>query len=627
MSFAFVIFWVMVVTSVGLSIASGYETLLGLVLFMPDGFIGLVIGFIFTLSIQALLLAISWRIANHLLDPLPRQIPQWTGWAICAVFSAYFSYFGFFQATGGRDENVRVDKVVAAQSAILQQIRSAIETDMSALSEQYISGDDGNGTDLFNDWSGGLKELIETASVSKADIQRNARAREKDLSDERAELQRTLDVLRDDVAEAIAEVSRAGTRGEDLRAEIETLGSSVDQLTAEEVKQEGVVKGLEEKLEIEGRTGQGRRYRDVEIDLGTARSELQSLNTQLETVSARLEERREAKVAEDIKAEQQVEANRVNEIQAEISSAEARIAAISGEIEEAREASRIDFSHEEREYNSRRDRLNNEDYTAYQELVGSCERIKRQMSEVGLADKVSDTECVSLELGKKVSELAAKQVGLNEFSETCEAGRIVPDRSQEATSIDPLLTQLRGDCIDFAPDPQVRAEIGRGVSDLVTRRGDEAGEFARAGTALLKDWQPNAIIAAVLAVIIDILVLLCALIGRNLGLPESVRAIDAIIANLRSPEPGEGAFERRYELPEDGNARALVQPVITSLLSDELAVRADTAPDEPQVLLLRPGTLLHLKKMRSIEMRGAAAEAAEATIPSRSKPKTGRGRF
>ena len=78
----------------------------------------------------------------------------------------------------------------------------------------------------------------------------------------------------------------------------------------------------------------------------------------------------------------------------------------------------------------------------------------------------------------------------------------------------------------------------------------------------------------------------------------------------------------------DGNARALVQPVITSLLSDELAVRADTAPDEPQVLLLRPGTLAHLKKMRSVEMRGAAAEAAQATVPSRSsKPKTGRGRF
>ena len=64
MSFAFIIFWVMVIASVGLSIASGYETLLGLVLFMPEGIIGLVIGFIFTLSIQALLLAISWRMSE-----------------------------------------------------------------------------------------------------------------------------------------------------------------------------------------------------------------------------------------------------------------------------------------------------------------------------------------------------------------------------------------------------------------------------------------------------------------------------------------------------------------------------------------------------------------------------------
>lgn len=625
MNFGNLLFWVMVATSVGLSIASGYETLLGLQLFMPDGVIGWIMGFVFTLSVQMLLLAISWRIANHLLDPVPSQIPSYLVWVICAIFSGYFSYFGFFQATGGRDDNLRADKVIETQEQILREVRDDMGGNLNALRAEVLTGSDNQGTDAFLDWEDQHRELMRIASNARTEIQANARQREQKLSEERDRLRQSLDGLKADAANAQADVRIAQSRREGLQSEIEDLETRLENLTAQIVIKRTEVDSLIAQRDIERQTGEGPRYRQLVIDIGTAQSELRALEVQQTDFTRRLEARIQVKVEEDIKAEQRIDENRLNDILGDIDAAEARIEAISQEIVEARDTTRIDFSNEEQQFNTLITNLNNGDYTAYGQIVQSCDRIKGQMSDVGLSDSVSDIRCSDPALDTGIIRLLGKVAEVETFEAACNAGRVVLDRSAETISVQPVLTQLRDDCIAFAPNPQVRTDMGQEISRMLTERGDEALDFAKASVALLDDRQPNALISAFFAAIIDFLVLLCALVGRNRGQPESVRAIDTIIANVKVPEPGEEGYERRYVLPDEGNQRTLVQPIITSLLSDELADVAETEPGEPQVLLFRMGALATLKRRRASELKEAVQEVAVQTTRGKS-PRSSQGR-
>jgi predicted nucleic acid-binding Zn-ribbon protein len=615
MTKAYVLFWVMVVASLCLSVVSGYETFLGLRNFMPEGFIGAIFALIFTFAVQALLFVISWRIAEHLLDPWRKQALSFSVWLICAIFSGYFSYFGFYQATGGRDENTRVNAVQVAQADILRRIEADIAGDLA----------DRHQGDLLDNaayagWVNGLEDLIDIAQRSERDIERLARDRETELTAQRTNLQQTLDQLQQDRIAADADLQSAERAREALRDAIAALESRSADLAAQMTEAEAAVDGLRTQLEVEGRTGQGPRFREIEIDLGSAEAELERLRTVRQQTETRLAERREDRIRSDIEAEQNIEESRLNAILGEIDSVEARIAEITAEIEGMRAAANIDFGTERQDLSQRISRLRQQDYAGYEEAIARCEEVTRQITQAGLADRVEAVRCNYADLAPVLADLRQRQSRLEDFRATCTDGRARVVRAADAPpQIDGIIAQLQNTCAAYVVTPALDEEIGRTIADLAKRRGDEALAFDRAGVALMTDRQSNAVISAFFAIIVDLLVLLCALVGRNVGQPEAVRAIDRVMADLSMPDPDEQqqGYVRRYVIPPEGNDRALVQPVLLRLLSAELAMRSDTMPGAPEVMLLRRGSMERLKQWRTEELRGVAEEVRPMTAPSR----------
>lgn len=607
MTYSYLLLVVMVVASLLLSVVSGYETYLGLLNFMPEGFIGAVFGLIFTLAVQAILFAISWRIAQHVLDPWKQQMPSFAVWIVCAFFSGYFSYFGFFQATGGRDENIRVNAVTVEQGDILQSIENDINTDLvTAHTEALLE------TPFYEAWKESLRDLIRTADQVRPEIQRAAGISEAQFLAERSELEQTLDRHQRDRAQAEADVRLAGQRQAELQTEVENLTGQIAGLMSEIDDSKAKIAGLESQLEVEGRTGEGPRYREIVINLGTAEAALAQAETRMQELQVRLEVRAREKAIIDLETEQNIEQNRLNQVLADIDAVNEKISVLGEKIEEARVAANINFGEQGPAFNQRIARLQSRDYAAYSELVDGCETIKRQLTDAGLGNQVSEIQCTVFDISGVIVDLRTKTENLANFDDTCvKAAARVVRAEQSSPQLDGIIAQLQNDCVTFAPSADLQEQLGRTLTALAKGRGDQASAFDRASIALLSDRQSNAVISAVFAIIVDLLVLLCALVGRNVGQPEQVRAIDRIIAHLVMLEDNESGFERRLVLPEDRNERALIEPVLNQLLREELAQRAETPEGAPQVLLLRKGSLKRLKAIRTDVLRGAASEAAE----------------
>ncbi len=622
MSLAFLLLWAMLAASVGLSLVSAFETYLGLVNFMPVGVLGAVFAGIFTLAVQALLFVISWRIAQHLLDPIRSQTPSFLIWVICACFSGYFSYFGFFQQAGGRDENVRVDAVVATQSEVLRSIRTDIESDLNrSFQNEFLQGAN------YEPWITGLSDLIAKAEAIQPEIEVKALEREQDLTKELNILRQRLDGLQNKLADAEAAVRIADGRRSTLQSEVESLMDEIASLRIEMDDAQTEVSALKAQLEIEERTGKGPRYNKITIDLGSANARLANVSKQLATLEPRLAERLQEKTREDIAAENNIEQNKVNTILSDIDNVEARINAAQIAIDDTRSAANTNFSTERQAFDQAVAQLRNQDYAAYDQLVGRCQSTVRQITEAGLGNQVNGTQCSYPDLSPIIASMRERSKKLGEFEEICVRNRARVVRSDVgAPKLDGVITQLQNQCAPFVVSTDVNNSVNRTLSRLRTERGDEAIVFSQASVALLTDGQSNAVIATIFAVIVDLLVLLCALVGRNVGIPETARAIDRIQARLEIPnDQFEEGYERRLVLPEESNERSLIEPVLLQLMSDELAVQKPG--EDNQVILFKHGSMARLKKMRGDVVRGAANEAAATPIAQPPINRSARRRF
>ncbi|MEM9756649.1 MAG: hypothetical protein AAF914_11680, partial [Pseudomonadota bacterium] len=251
-SFSFLLLVAMVASSIGLSLASGLETYLGLITFTPDGLIGIAIAAIFTLSVQSILFVISWRIAQHLLDPLRAQIPSYIVFVICALFSGFFSYFGFFQATGGRDDTIRTNAMTVAQGEIIDVIEAEFDAVIDMRHADLVAPGG-----VLEAWEQTQRDLMRTAAASRAEIEAAAERRIAELTEDREQARQMLRAAERDLVEAQAEERLAEQRRADLRAEIERLVSLQRERETNVEEQLAVLASLGTQLETELLTGEG----------------------------------------------------------------------------------------------------------------------------------------------------------------------------------------------------------------------------------------------------------------------------------------------------------------------------------------------------------------------------------
>lgn len=608
------LFYSTIAASVALSLVSGYETYLGLLDFMSDGFVGVMASAILTFGIQVLLFVISWNIANHIRDGFKANIPRWTIWALCAFFSAYFSYYGFLYTTGGRNEDIRQQAIKSERSEIFGVVNDNFAARLNADHQKKLLE-----SEAYQDWvENSLRKLIDIAANSTDKIAAAARTARETLLVEQTTVRNRL-VPREQqlgTMQVQLELSRRDlVRVQDeytaLSQQIATDKSSRASAAAE-------VARLEASLEQETATGSGPRARAIELDLNSAKAALRGIDatlSQSETTFANLEKR---KLELELKAANDVAAKQANDIAQEVEQLKAEIGDIEVKLASETAGVQFNFDDQQKMLESELSKLASADYAAVTELTQQCSDIKQRLAATVLRDEVAKIECTSSAVVEAVTSLTALQTAQKAFADTClDPSKQLPFERVEGkagTMVNTAIDQI-SECASRETDPEVKSDLLAQVDTLKQQRGDNVDPITLASVALFKDLQGNAVMSAVFAIIVDVLVLLCALVGKNVGLPERVRAIDMMISRSRPIQAGSSGYEKQLDLAAlDPQQRALIELIIPEMLRRDLMDYADETGD---VLLLKRGAVARLSSLRNQEI-GELGDGVLASAPGAS---------
>lgn len=612
------IFYAMLISSAALSIVSAYETYLGLLDFMGSTFFGKVASVILTFGIQVLLFAISWSIANHLKDGFRANIPRWIIWVLCAFFSGYFSYYGFFETTGGRNDDVRMSAVSREVSDIYLSAEEWLEQILEEKHAALIGGDDAV---EYQDWAtNDLRRVIEVANdpdvvIKITEAARTARTR---LWSVQESLRNELTPLQTERARVRVELEQSNSHLIGLRLRQGELAESIDTLGGELQDAEAQVTSLQVEYNQEIQTGTGPRARALELDLNSAIGARDGLLQRIANAEAVLAPLLLEIEMDEAVAEVGSEQTRLNEIAGRITEIESEIARVESELENASSGVNFDFRTQTQDFEMFSEGLVNKDYSKLADLSNQCSVLKQQLTEAGLVDEVADVTCSNVVIAQGVGGLLEDQNKLEGYRAQCMGNRPQPvrDGADAPTRIDGMLSHLNS-CVDFVADARERGALKTRVAALNTQRGDNVEPIREASVALFRDRQGNAVMSAIFAIIVDVLVLFCALVGLNVGLPERARAIDLILRYGRKPEGVGPNVEQQINIGSMGpNQQAMINPVVSDLLRQGLAEYTDE--DGNQLNLLR-GATARLRQIRKQEVSDAA-DHLDAAGPRRPRP-------
>lgn len=600
------IFYAMILSSLAISVVSAYETYLGLLDFMGTGAVGKLFAGILTFGIQVLLFAISWSLANHLKDGFRANLPRWTIWILCAFFSGYFSYYGFFQTTGG----VKDDKRMVAVNRESSDIYISIEEQLALkLDDAHVDLFEGDGQANFETWkSDNLEAVIAVATDNDVGdlIAEAARQSRVALTNDIQDLRDQLVPLRTEQARLGNRTQRGGDSLSAMRSRRSELQSRLGTLAGERDDTQAELSALETQLERELLTGEGPNARALRLEVNTAEANLEGLSRQLETSRAALEQLEDELAEAEAIADAGIEEQRLNDLAASIAAIESEISQAELGLATASQEADFDFRTVSRYYDARILDLLNKDYTALDQLVEQCSTLKQQLTDAGLGTEVSEVACSNTAMSQGVTQLAAQQSKFQDYTQQCMQERpdpIRPDTLGAPLQITPMLDHL-DDCVEFIEDARERDDFKERVGTLNTQRGDNVEPITEASVALFIDRQGNSIMSLIFAVIVDVLVLLCALVGLNVGLPERARAIDLLLGRARAPKDAGPNVEKQINLASmEPNRRSMMDPVISDLLRQGLAEFSD---DEGTKLNLLRGATRRLTQMRRQEVSDAA---------------------
>jgi hypothetical protein len=379
---------------------------------------------------------------------------------------------------------------------------------------------------------------------------------------------------------------------------------------------QATIPALDAKQAQECVTGVGQRCRAARNDLNTARSlelEAQGRITGAQaTLDAALRELGALKAREAANPETE----RLRGIEAELVQLDADLAAVEDGFATLQRTIGADFSDADATYAAAITRFLDRDYTAADSLRAQCAGIRDLLLQSALSDRVAVMGCDSVDVDARVAELKARVDALTRYRTDCieppvvfEAAEGDPEgRKRVNPAIDTALI-----CVAKSPDADQRNTLDAQLRDLTETRGDKASALTVASVALFTDGETNAVMAALFAAIVDILVLLCAIIGKTMGKSEGVRAIDEVLGLLHVEQVD--GYDYVLVLPADPRKRGLIEDVLNLLLREQLARWTDESRSELRIKASVPAYLRQLRSMDSPESGPPPAEAANAGAP------------
>ncbi len=579
------IFWSMVVASLALSIGSFYTTWIGMMEFVGSDFVGVLVSFIITFGVQSLLYAISWGIAQNLRVGRGRLIGSITMWLICAFISGFFSFYGFFNTQGGRDELTRRLHVNAEVQDVLGGVSDRMERRIDSLHAEMIDSPE------YDDWMrGSIERVVADSRSLEAAISAAARAESERLRRQIQDNTLRIASIRDDEARTNLTLTSRDTNIANAQADIQQWERDIDRLNDRIADLNGERSALMAAQEQEARTGEGPRWRQLGIDLNTNAAAIAGAQEELAAKEQRLSERQADLAGLEALRDTGSVGQVISRFRLDIERLEEENTVLEANLAGLEQRRAFNADRETASVEITRRQFENKDYDQYATLVDGCLQLENVIKE-NRPPNASGIECRSPFVAQKLDELKRLQAETSAFQAACIDGLPVI----EDQKIDPLI-EFANDCLKYEVNGRDRAAAYGAMTALKSRRGDEANPISTAGVALFEDRQANAVMAALLAVFVDLLVLICAIIGRHSGQSERVRAIDLLFDRLRKVD--EDGIEYLASMPENPNQREIVGELINMLVRENLA---DYHGHDGNTVALRPGARERLRHERARE--------------------------
>ena len=587
------VFLAMLFASFALTLGSFWQTMNGMAGFTSRDVMGWMVSIIITTGVQLLLFAISWRIAETWREGGGQLFGNLVIWMICGFVSMFFSFYGFFNDQGGRDEFRNVLTVQSKASEVLGKISTSQDTARDQLREDII-GANGRFREIYRKWKDEeILGVIVAAGAAKKAIEDGAKERQAKLKDDKArendrliEVQRQLDNLEVKIDDLEQQRSTRQQSIEDLRRRIAESESKLKDAQTN-------VDALLVKLESEGRTGQGPRYREVKLNLNSAQGVLEAENTKLskqrEDLTSALagqEEEAKGELLDTLKRQR-------NELIADRDTYNANIAAIAADEEEQERGAQLSPEDKRQVADDDLREFESGQLVLYETLVSNCQALLRTLNANDVKDQVAEIDCTSPELRGAIQNVNEIETQVATFNNSCRSEQLFG--LEKVSSIIDTAIQCVGTLKGAAAGDV--AAYSTELANLKATRGENANLISQARVALFEDLQANAFMAVVLALSVDVLVLLCAWVGRNVGLSEWARALDRFVMLTKQSTDPE-TFEYAAEVPKSGREREQFLEVVGWLLREGLA-EWNTGQSRVN---LRPGAMQRIRSARAAEM-------------------------
>ena len=607
------LFVLMYVSSLALSVVSGLETWLGLLEFSPAGVMGWIIAAGLTFGVQMLLFVVSWIIAENLREGARVLVPQGAVWLICAVFSGYFSFYGFFFGQGGPSETLRQNAVRSEVVAVLKTVDDSLSAELDSLHGTLVAP-----TGLLGAWENeSLLPMIDKARDSRSLLAQASAAKRAELQAESDRIKLRDADLRRQKTNIEFELSQLTGRLAATEAEVVGLQTALAEARAALAAVRTEIPALDAKQAQECRTGVGQLCRAARIALNTAQSRETEALTRIDGATANLTAAEGALARLKAQEAANPDADRLRGIEGDLVQTAAALAEVQAGFDALSRTVGADFSDADTQYAAARARLLDRDYSAVEDLRKQCAGILDLMLSSPLADQLRNARCDSAAVNTAVAAINQRVAARADYRTSCIEPPVtflaIEGDPDDKVRVNPEVNRAL-DCVAKSPDAEQRNALDSQLRTLIETRGDRAGSMTVASVALLSDGETNAVMAAFFAAVVDLLVLMCALIGKNVGKSERVRAIDEVLRLLHT-DPHEG-FEYVLTLPSDPRKVGLIDETLNLLIREGQARWTDESRSALQVRAAAAG---YLRDLRASD-NGDALAAPRADAPPAAPP-------
>ncbi|MEL7444393.1 MAG: hypothetical protein AAGK02_01105 [Pseudomonadota bacterium] len=606
------------VASLVMSGASFYTTYYGMIEFMGVKVVAAAI----TFSVQALLFVISWWLArNWVLGAVP-FIAGTSIFLLCASISVFFSFASLFSFIDqGRTKEMTGERTKLQVSQILNDLDRTLESQLQERQKAFVTASG----QTYQTWRAQLKELLEVAVSAPDQYRRQQREQRNKLNAERSTISSRIADVKDQLQALASDASNRQSQATAQKTQIAREERRITALREQITELETRDLELERTKQKEAVTGIGPAYRTADTEQREVQAELSFVEDKLQERLTNVENlRNDATVVPTASLD-----TRRADLEQTIANLETQREEVDTLITRIDESGSFDV----------RDRVDlvdrnlqlfetSLDFGAFDQVVAECKAMREtldQFANNGVpqgSEIPQGFECARQRLINEVGALKQASAEFAEFRQEC----VGTDVSASEGDFQSLIRTGETCIAKSRLEPSETREASESLLRLRTTGDDNAHGFALAQAALMRDGSSLAMMALVIAIAIDSLVLLCAMIGTSQLTPVG-SDIDAFLS-LPAQRPAGAEDDGRYLQPQGGRSASSFDRVTRWLVAHDLAFwEHPQEPDEKSVLVLVSGARETLRSVSSSSVKVAAgagaAHAASAAAQRRNVRRDG----